>query len=81
MNQDSKKTEVTRVAHTVTQEEHELGLYTKVAVGDVLVFVVETVTTVESVVVGVELGGKPYTEEEGVPVKKKRGLRALLSID
>ena len=83
MNQDSKKTEVTKVAHTVTEQDHEQGLYTKVAVGDVIVFVVETITTVESIVVEVELDGKPYTEEveEVAPVKKKRGVRSLLSLD
>lgn len=67
----SKNTELYQVSHTVTQEDHDSGSYTLVPVGDVVVFNMERVTTVEERVVSVERDGVEYTEPEKEAPKKK----------
>ena len=66
---ESASVETYKQAHTVTQEDHDSGLYTGVAVGDTIVFVIKETTTTLKEVVDVE--GLPEVTEESVAPKKK----------
>ena len=66
---DSSNVEVYKEAHTVTQEDHDAGLYLAVEVGDTIVFVVQETTTVSREVIDVE--GVPTLEVEADVPKKK----------
>ena len=59
-------------SYTVTQADHESGLYTLVPVGDVVVLTVERVTTVTETVVAVERDGEAYVEPEKATAKKSK---------
>lgn len=63
--------EFTKVARTVTEADHEAGKFLKVAVGDIIVEVVQKTVAVIEDVIGYEVDGEAYVDEEVVEDKPK----------
>jgi hypothetical protein len=68
--------EFTKVARTVTEADHEAGKFLKVAVGDIIVEVVQKTVAVIEDVIRYELNGESYVDEEVVAEEKPKTKKA-----
>lgn len=76
MQKADTSVELIKNSRTVTEADHEAGRFLKVAVGDVIVEVVQKTVAVIEDVIRYELDGEVYVEDEVVAEEKPKTKKA-----